>query len=161
VIWWVILIYAGGVVLVLSEFLVPGGICGTAGGLFILMSAGLGCYYYPGQALLIVPAEVVGLVASVVIGFNLLPKSSLGKALILADSQDADAGWVAAESDKALVGKQGEVLTALRPAGTIEVDRERIDAVSDAEFIDKGEKISVIEVHGSRVVVERVEIESQ
>ncbi len=156
-IWSAVLLYIGGIALVLAEFLVPGGICGGLGALFVLTSCALGCYAVPDHAFFIILGEVLGLVVSVIVGVNVFPKSRAGKALILKSSQVAEAGWVAAKSDEALVGECGEVLTALRPAGTIKVNGKRVDAVSDGQFIDKGTTVRVIEVHGSRVVVEEAE----
>lgn len=158
---WAAAFYLGGVVLVLAEFIVPGGICGAIGGLFIIGSALLGCRAAPDYAIFIIIGEAVGLLVSIIAGINLFPKTRMGKALILEDSQNAGAGWVASESDTTLVGKRGTVLTSLRPAGTILVDGKRIDAVADGTFIDKDAAIRVVEVHGSRVVVERAEAETK
>ena len=38
----------------------------------------------------------------------------------------------------------------LRSAGTVLIDGNRIDAVSEAEFIDKGVEVEVIKIEGSR-----------
>lgn len=154
---WVIILFIAGMALILAEFIVPGIVCGAIGALFVLASAGLGCYTYPDYAWIIILFEFVGVVFSIILGIYILSHSRAGKHLILQDSQQADSGWVAFDSDESLLGAQGEVLTALRPAGTIVVDKKRIDAVSDADFIDKGIAVRVIEVHGSRVVVERAE----
>ena len=156
-----IFLYVAGIALILSEVVVPGMICGAIGVIFVVASCVLGCMAVPNGAVFVVVGEVVGLVGSVVAGLYFLPKSRIGKALTLGHSQDPDAGYVAAESDESLVGKHGEVLTALRPAGTIKIDGKRVDAVSDGQFIDKGATIQVIEVRGSRVVVERVETRAE
>jgi len=154
-IWWVILLFVAGLTLVMAEFFVPGGICGAFGGAAILASCVLGWYEYPQYGFFIVIAEfMIGLVG-VILGFKLFPHTPVGKKMILSDTQDADKGWVFAASDPSLLGIQGVVFTALRPAGTIIVDGRRIDAVSDGSLIEKGEKVRVIEVHGSRIVVEK------
>ena len=64
---------------------------------------------------------------------------------------------MAADSDISLDGTEGEVYSALRPAGTIIIDKKRIDAVANGSFIDKGARVRVIEVRGSRVVVEETD----
>jgi membrane-bound serine protease (ClpP class) len=153
---WVLILFAGGMVLILAEFIVPGMICGILGGLLVISSAGLGCYTYPDYTWTIIVGELAGVFASIILGMFLLSRTRAGKNLILSSSQQADAGWVAAASDAALTDAEGEVFTALRPAGTILVHGKRIDAVSDGTFIDKGAKVRVIAVHGSRVVVEQV-----
>ena len=44
-------------------------------------------------------------------------------------------------------------MSVLRPAGLAEFDGERIDVVSEGSFIDRGVKIKVAKVEGTRVVV--------
>ena len=151
---WLAILYGAGIVLILAEFIVPGMICGILGGGMVIASAVLACINFPQYAVMILVGELVGVFISVVIGMYLLSKTRAGKRFILDSSQQAGAGWVASESDESLLGASAEVFTALRPAGTVLINNKRIDAVSDGSFIDKGVRVRVIEVHGSRVVVE-------
>ncbi len=156
---WVIFLFVVGMVLILSEFIVPGGICGVLGGLLLLVSCGLGWYHYPDEGVLIVIGEILGAIVTIGLGMYILSRSRAGKFLVLEDSQQADAGWVASESDESLVGAAGRTFTKLRPAGTIVVDGKRIGAVTEGGYIDRDAAIRVIAVHGNRVVVEQVENE--
>ncbi len=133
----------------------PGGICGMLGLVLVIVSCALGYVYYPGYGLLIIVGEVLGALGSFGLAIYLFPRTSLGRNLALSDSQQVDQGWVASKTEQSLKGKTAEVYTALRPAGTILLDGRRIDAVSDGQYIDKGAKVRVIQVHGSRVVVEK------
>ena len=45
--------------------------------------------------------------------------------------------------------------TILRPAGTIMVEDERLDAVSQGDFIPKGSPIEIIRVEGGKIIVRR------
>ncbi len=153
---WVLILYGTGIVLIMAEFIVPGMICGILGGLLVVSSAVLGYYHLPEYIVMLAAAEVVGVFVAIALGMFMLARTRAGKRLILSDSQQAHAGWVAAESDTSLLHAEGEVYTALRPAGTVLVNRKRVDAVSEGAFIDKGTRIRVIAVHGSRVVVEQV-----
>lgn len=54
-----------------------------------------------------------------------------------------------------LIGKQGNALTTLRPAGTALIDTERYDVVSEGEFIEKGAYIIVVRIDGNSVIVTR------
>ena len=151
---WLAILYGAGIVLILAEFIVPGMICGILGGGMVIASLVIACMNFPEYAVMVFVGELVGVFISVVIGMYLLSKTRAGKRLILDSSQQAGAGWVASESDASLLGASAEVFTALRPAGTVLINNKRIDAVSDGSFIDKGVRVRVIEVHGSRVVVE-------
>ncbi len=153
---WVILLFIAGMLLVLAEFVVPGAVCGVLGGLLIIASTALGCYQYPDRIALVILFEFLGAVLTIFLGMLLLSRTKAGRFMTLAQSQVASSGWVASETDKSLNGKTGEVLTALRPAGTVMINGQRISAVSNGEFIDAEEKIRVIEVQGNRVVVERI-----
>ncbi|MBI5093287.1 MAG: hypothetical protein HZB26_12710 [Candidatus Hydrogenedentes bacterium] len=157
----IVILFIAGMALIFAEFFVPGLICGVIGALMVISSAALGCYHYPDHVYLILFVEFLGAAFTVGLGIYLFPRSIAGRVMILTDSQQKNAGWVAAESDTSLVGAQGEVYTALRPAGSIVVHDKRLDAVSDGTFIDKGAAVRVIEVQGSRVVVEKVTAEER
>jgi len=54
------------------------------------------------------------------------------------------------------IGQQGEVVSALRPAGRAKFGPSVIDVVADGTFIETGAAVRVIAVHGNRVVVRQV-----
>lgn len=153
---WVIILFAAGMSLILAEFIVPGMVCGVLGTTLVIASVVLGCYTYPEYSAMIVIGELLGVFVSVVLGMYMMARTRAARRLVLGTSQQQDAGWVASESDMSLMGAEGMAYTKLRPAGTIVVNGKRIDAVSNGGFIDKGARIHVLEVHGSRVVVEPV-----
>ncbi len=86
---------------------------------------------------------------------NKLPSSRLWKKLVLQDASRSERGFVSAEDRSSLVGKTGEVLTELRPAGSALLDGNPVDVVSEGAYIEKGETVRVVSVNGSRVVVRR------
>ncbi|MBN2020269.1 MAG: hypothetical protein JW749_08595 [Sedimentisphaerales bacterium] len=51
------------------------------------------------------------------------------------------------------VGQEGEAMSRLRPAGKARFGDAVVDVVAEGEFIDKGIKVKIIEIHGNRVVV--------
>jgi membrane-bound serine protease (ClpP class) len=51
------------------------------------------------------------------------------------------------------IGDVGEVISTLRPAGKAKFGDCIVDVVAVAEFLDKGTKVEIIEIHGNRVVV--------
>lgn len=52
-----------------------------------------------------------------------------------------------------LVGRTGVAATVLRPTGTMELDGDRIDVVTEGEFHEIGTALRVLYVQGNRVVV--------
>jgi len=51
------------------------------------------------------------------------------------------------------VGDAGEVLSTLRPAGKARFGDAIVDVVAEAEFLEKGTSVEIVEIRGNRVVV--------
>jgi membrane-bound serine protease (ClpP class) len=153
-IWWVILFFVCGITLILVEFILPGLVCGILGGIFVAISCTIALYWHPEHAVMIILGELLAVIASIIAGFYLVSRSALGRAMVLSKVQDPAQGWVSDESNASLVGTKGQVITALRPAGTILLSGRKTGAVSNGEFIEDGAWVKVIEVSGNRVVVE-------
>jgi membrane-bound serine protease (ClpP class) len=154
---WMIVLYIAGIVLLLAEFFVPGGVLGILGGLCVVASGIWASYVYPDQAFGIIVGELIGVLAAILTGVLLITKTGLGRGLILDDSFTQEQGYVSDATDDALLGTSGEVYSPLRPAGSVIIDGRRVSAVANGSYIDKGERVRVIEVRGNRVVVEPVE----
>jgi membrane-bound serine protease (ClpP class) len=58
------------------------------------------------------------------------------------------------------IGDAGQVVLTLRPTGKARFGDAMVDVVAEAEFLDKGAKVEIIEIHGNRVVVKAVEEQS-
>ena len=54
------------------------------------------------------------------------------------------------------IGELGEVVSTLRPTGKAKFGNAIVDVVAEAEFLDKGTNVEIIEIHGNRVVVKAV-----
>lgn len=57
------------------------------------------------------------------------------------------------ENFNMLKGKNGVTATDLRPVGKATIDRKTYDVVAESFFIDKGTKVEVIAVEGSKITV--------
>lgn len=163
--WEEVLLLAAGIVLLLIEALIiPGfGVAGVLGilailGGFILSTVGDGSTM---TALIDAAARlgislVVAIVASIAL-LRLLPKTQMGRHLVLQTGLDAQSGFTSEPvSEHDLVGKLGIAMSTLRPAGIADIDGKRIDVVSDGDYIEAGEPIRVDHVDGNRVVVRHV-----
>ncbi|MBY6278389.1 NfeD family protein, partial [Symbiobacterium thermophilum] len=68
--------------------------------------------------------------------------------------KDTAKDWSAQAEDRArLVGREGVSLTVLRPAGTAVFDDQRLDVVTEGEFIPAGVPVKIVRVEGTRIVV--------
>ncbi len=153
----IIILIVVGLLLIFAEVLVPGGVLGALGAAGLLAAVVLSYIEYGfnvGSIMLVVVAMIS--VISVVVGLQIFPKTPLGKKLQLNQAIDS------AEDHPdftLLVGKSGEAITSLRPAGAALIDGSRVDVVSQGGLIDAGAAVTVIHTEGARVVVRQVDSE--
>ena len=86
-----------------------------------------------------------------------LPSSKFWNRLVLKDALKTDRGYTSSDDLSQLIAREGLVLTLLRPAGTVEIDGQLFDVVSEGKFVKPGAKVRVISVNGNRIVVRAME----
>ncbi len=105
---------------------------------------------------------VIAVVMVGVIAFACFENYSAGKGdnvmdgLILDEKQRNRDGYTSTRDKNELLGAIGVCATDLRPAGTITVEGEPVDVVTEGGFVKQGDIVKVISVEGSRVVVRRI-----
>ena len=164
-----VLLFLAGITLLLIELLViPGfGFTGMAGILLIFFSfLSAMVEHYPGTPwyrpdLQDVSTAIItfsfSLTATLLAAWGLarwLPHTSVFQRLILDKSATNQSGFSSAPPQDSLLGTTGTTLCELRPAGTARILGARRDVVTRGDFIPAGTTITVVEVHGSRLVVE-------
>ena len=91
---------------------------------------------------------------TLLMAFKLLPKTPLGKRLILAGPTfDETSGTAVTKGLESLVGREGKALSTLRPAGVASIDGKRVDVVTQGVMIEKGTPVKVARIEGNRVIV--------
>ncbi|WP_342602330.1 nodulation protein NfeD [Peribacillus sp. FSL E2-0159] len=145
-----------GVILVLVEFFIPGGIIGLLGFTAIVGSL----FLATGDPVHMTISLLIAVTVSILV-FILLVKvfgkqMKFFKKMILTDATKTEQGYVSNPNRLDLLGVEGKALTDLRPSGTALVKEERVDVVTEGSFISKGSSIIIIKVEGSRVVVREI-----
>ena len=85
-----------------------------------------------------------------------LPKMSLFQRIELSTTLSAAEGYTASRGEaKSLLGATGVAETVLRPAGKGRFGEQLVDVVTEGDLITKGERIKIVAVEGSRVVVSK------
>lgn len=149
-------VFLVGILLIVAEVILPAtGVLGALGIAAMLYSVvlALGGDFNAVYALLASAALAILLF---VLLARFLPDSRLWKKVVLHDASTSAKGFVSAEERSDLIGREATVLTDVRPAGSILVDGVPVDVVSEGAYIEKGERVYVAEIHGSRIVVRRV-----
>ena len=149
----VLIMFVIGLILLIAEFFIPGGIVGIIGGAFIIMSLLFAGASVTHMLLSIIIAIAIAVVGMVVLMKFFGKKLQVFNKLVLKDATTSEEGYVSNENRVELISKIGITLTPLRPAGVVEVDGERLDVVSEGNFIDTQKSVRIVKVEGSRIVV--------
>jgi membrane-bound ClpP family serine protease len=151
-----LLLFGAGILLIFLEFFLPGAISGTIGTALLILSL----FIAGGNALQMGVSILISLFFTILAFFMMIKvfdkKLILFNKMILFDSARKEDGYVSNINRTDLLDKEGIALTILRPAGTVIINSERIDAVSEGGFIDQNAKVKVIKVEGARIVVREI-----
>lgn len=158
-----LILFGIGVVLIGVEiFVIPGfGIFGVLGGVGVLAGVYLSLLgglptvpdFAEAGAILSITFLIILLTSWALLRH--LPQSSrlARSGVFLATKGDRSEGWASQTRRPDLVGREGVALTDLRPSGTALFGEERVDAVSESEWIEEGTEVRVVSSEGYRVVV--------
>ena len=152
-----IILFIVGVGLIVAEVFLAGGIAGILGAIAIIGSIILAGGNPMNMAISVLIALAVAAIGTVIIIKFFGKKLHLLNKMVLMDATDTESGYVSNVNRTELVGRVAKTSTPLRPAGTIELDGERIDVVSQGSYIDRGKSVIIVKVEGSRVVVRESE----
>ena len=152
----ILLIFIGGIALIGLEMFIPGGIVGTVGVVTLVYAI----IYVNKSTYYIAFILVISLILAVILYYvnrNVFHKKLMFlDRLVLNDSISTEDGYVASESRLELLGQKLIAYTDLRPAGVAVLENEKLDVVTDGDFVEKGNKIEVIRVEGMRIVVKKI-----
>ena len=156
----IILLGLGVIAVAVEIFVLPGfGVAGVLGGLLVgaaVVLALLGSAPTGGDVVQALAILMTSILITLAVGYawlRHLPNSHRFGGLVLKESNESAQGYVAALRRPELVGKAGVALTDLRPAGVATVEGERIDVVTEGEYIGSGDRIEVLRADGYRHVV--------
>lgn len=146
---WMIVLALLGLLLLFAEILMPGfGLFGILGAISLLGALVLTFRLYGMIAFL---AMLVLMVALFFIMIAVAKKSGLYNKVVLKDRQEAQ------DFDETvlqgLLGQTGLTQTTLRPFGVADFGGKNFDVCSQGDFIDRGERVQVVQITGKTVTV--------
>lgn len=149
-------LYVLGLVLLVIEAIFPGfGVAGISGVIVVIVSI-IMISSSPIQAMLILIGTIV------LVALLLLALIKLGwakkylKFFVLSTEQKNEEGYISNNKYTSYVGKRGTAITPLRSAGIVMIDADKLDAVSEGEFISKDALIEVVRAEGSSIIVREI-----
>jgi len=148
-----VLMLISGMILLFLELFVPGGIIGTIGFAFIVMSLMSIAPHAPYMLYSILTALIVAVVGMVIMMKFFGKKLNVFNKMVLSDATDTKSGYVSNVNRTELLGQVAITATPLRPSGTAMYGDERLDVVTEGGFIAAGTEVVIIEVEGARIVV--------
>ena len=147
----IVTLFVAGFLLIAAEVFVPGFIVGTLG--FLCLAASVGLVFYQHGALagfLAAIAAATFSIGGMMIWLNILPKTFIGRRIILSRQQTSGPA-----REAGLVGETGVAITALRPSGTARIAGKRVDVTAVGDFLEQGAALVVVAADGLRVAVRR------
>jgi membrane-bound serine protease (ClpP class) len=169
--YWELALFILGLILLTAEvFIIPGfGIAGILGLLFVIASLLLSMGELPATESVFEPINIdvmrvplytlTGVIVAALPMFwiltVLLPKTPMFSSLITDPNRTDTAAAEDAirNAPKKYLGRAGEALSDLRPAGHALLDGKRVVVVTQGEYIAKGSIVRVIDEQGNEIVV--------
>jgi membrane-bound serine protease (ClpP class) len=149
------LLILGFTLILLEIFVIPGiNVFGVLG--FVTVAAGVAYAYFALGLWEAAAVAVLGLVGTAVL-LRALFGARGWRRLVLHSATSRELGYTAGGPGRQqLVGQRGEALTQLRPAGRARFGDDTVDVVTEGAFVERGARVEVLRVAGSRVVVQSV-----
>ncbi len=149
-----ILLQVIGILVILAEIFIPS--------LGLLTAIALSVFFYSLYIVYTTISTTAGMVLAgldivlvpvlLIVGMKILARSPLALKRELSKQE----GVVSQKEDpKAYINMKGRSVTDLRPAGMAEIHSQRVDVVTDGEYIDADTPIVVTDVSGNRILVEQ------
>lgn len=154
---WSVLLLVLGLALVCLEVFVPSG--GVLGFLALgsLVAGIVLAFYHRGAqvGLLFLLVTAVAVPVAVMFAFRYWPKTPMGRRILLGvpSAEEVLPDSPQRQKLRQLVGKLGVAKSLMMPSGAVEIGGQTIDALSEGMPIEKGQRVKVIEVRGTRVLV--------
>lgn len=155
-----IILFIVGLVLLAVEAAIPGlGIPGISGGIAIIASIVLSASS-PEAALVYILIALALTIATFVLMLKFGPKNKLFDKITLKSATRREDGYSSSDPYEDYVGKEGIVVSYLRPSGTVKVDGKLLNVVTEgSSFIEEGTRVMITRTEGSKIYVSKHEEE--
>jgi membrane-bound ClpP family serine protease len=160
--WWLffaVLLYFACTALIIAEVFVPSGglisICALA-----CLIGGVAIFFHHSTVTgwIGVFAAAIMIPSVLIIAYKIFPKTKFGKSVTLTPPERRQGDAIPDTPQlQELLGAVGVVLTPLRPVGMCDFSGQRIECVAESGYVDKGQKIKIINVESTQLTVRIIE----
>jgi membrane-bound ClpP family serine protease len=147
----IVLLVLGCGLLVLEVFIPSGGIFGFLAAVTVVGSLVMAFRRDTTTGLSFMAITVLAVPTVIGLAFKYWPHTPMGKAIL--GSAPTEQEVRPEEPRRTLVGRVGVAQSKMLPSGSVLIDGQLLDAVSQGLAIDPGEPVIVVEVRGNRVMV--------
>lgn len=152
------LLLALGMLLIFIEFFLPGAVMGTMGAFLVIASILVFASSTNSMLALICYLLAVSILLYYVIKLAIWRMlKTKPEHTIYSDASQV--GYVASTYDASVIGKQGVVISDLKPGGYILVEGKKLQAISVGGYIPQGSQVEVISGQEESLFVKRIQKE--
>jgi membrane-bound serine protease (ClpP class) len=156
-----LIVLVGLGLLMVEAFLIPGfGVAGLAGivvilwGLYMLLLPDVPVSQEVYDAAMTgLTIGLIGAIFALILLFRLMTKTKFWVKLTSPEIQSNEDGYNSSLGLEHLIGETGSATSDLRPSGWVLVNNTKIFVVTEGEFVDKDQQVTIMSVDGNRVVV--------
>ena len=153
----VIILLIIGFVLATVEMILPGfGAPGITATICFALAVIFGSSNIVGAIVMsMIILSILGVLLAIIL--TLFAKKKIVSPFILKEEQKKVNGYISSSDLEYLLGKKGIAKTDLRPSGSADFEGVKFDVVADGEYIQKGTKIKIFKVEGSKLIVKQID----
>ncbi len=160
--WWLVFavfLYFACAALIIAEVFVPSGGLISIFALVCLIGGAVIFFRHSATAGWVGVVIAAVMIPTVLIfAYKIFPETRFGKSVTLTPPQREQGDAVPDTAElKELLGAVGVVLTPLRPVGICDFSGQRVECVAESGYVDKGNKVKVIDVESTQLTVREIE----
>ncbi len=150
----ILFLFLIGIVMVLLEVFLPGGVLGLLGAAAMIAGCVLSFRDYGvGGGIVSIVAGLVLFGAGLVLEFKILPKTKVGKSMFLSAAVSGTSTNPAVGAD--LIGRECEAATVLAPSGVVLIDGRRLEAFCRDGYAELGSRLIIRGSESFRLIVSK------
>lgn len=152
-----IIYFIGLLLIIIDGKLINDGTLATIGLVFMLTAVALASPNLYAGLYAVIGVLVGG--ASSFLFLKVFKQRNMWNKLALKDRLTSEEGYSSMNQEyESLVGMEGTTLSVLRPVGTVRINHKNYSAISNGQWLEKGIQVKVVEVDGTRILVEKVNV---